>query len=228
MRIVAMDTETTGVDYERDEIVTVSFVEVGDDEKFKIKEWLLKSSVESSPEAYGKHLVDRKDQLENGLEYDKTIVEICREIVEDVDYLITANGAFDLTMLQSSFNRTNGEDYFDLSTVKMIDVMVLDKYLDKYRRGNRKLTDLAKHYDINFEGIPHNSTFDSILTYAIYMRLSETMKQEGHSIDELPRICETQYHEQRKSLAEYFDRIGKRATITTGYPVNTGKIEIGI
>lgn len=228
MRIVAMDTETTGLDFERDEIVTASLVEVGDDGKFKIREWLLKTVVESSPEAYAKHQVSREEQLEKGTDYDAGIEEICEELTKRVDYLVTANGAFDLSMLQGSFNRLTTEEYYDLSAIKMIDVMVLDKYLDKYRRGSRKLTDLAEHYGINYEGVPHNATFDSILTYAIFIKLRGVLESAGNPLETLPRLCETSYHEQRRELADYFDRIGKRATVTTGYPVNTGKIEIGI
>lgn len=228
MRIVAMDTETTGIDYERDEIVTASLVEVGDDGKFKVTEWLLKTNIDSSPEAYSKHLISREEQLEKGTDYDTGIEEICKELTEKVDYLVTANGAFDLSMLQGSFNRLTTEEYYDLSAIKMIDVMVLDKYLDKYRRGSRKLTDLAEHYGINYEGVPHNATFDSILTYAIFIKLRAVLESEGHPLETLPRLCETKYHEQKKDLAEYFDKIGRRATVTTGYPVNTGKIEVGI
>lgn len=227
MRIASFDTETTGIDLDKDEVVTASIVSVVDG-KFDTKEWLLKTNIESNPSAYSKHLIDRETQLSDGLDYESTIIEIARTLVNDYDYIITANGTFDLTMVQNSFDRTNGEDYFDLSSISMIDIMVLDKYLDKYRRGSRKLMDLADHYRVNYEGIPHNSTFDAILTYGIYVMMLPQLEDMGHSVRDLPHLCEVEHRDQRRNLAEYFERVGKRATVTTGYPVNTGKIETGV
>lgn len=225
MNIVAFDTETTGLDPDEDEIVTASIVkQVG--KEYESTDWLLVTKKESSEEAFDKHSIDRNTQLEEGEDYASSIQDIAKELLE-ADLVITANGAFDMTMLQKSLDRYVSGHSFDLSKVKMVDVQVIDKYIDKYRKGSRKLEDLAKHYGVGQSDKYHDASYDAFITYKVFIKQVPEIKDFGISIDNLHVICEREYNYQKKNLASYFKRVNKTAKVAQGYPVNTGVITVG-
>lgn len=222
-KLIAFDTETTGIG-KADQVVSASIVtRQGND--IGVTEWILQTTVPSSPEALSKHGITAEKQEAEGEPYVSTIEEIADALLE-ADYVVTANGTFDLTMLQRSLDAFSEKDY-DLSSVKMIDIMVIDKYIDKYRKGSRRLEDLQKHYKVEVDGALHDATTDAILTYNLLFKMWPAISQAGITLEELPSLCEVQYNKQRKSLADYFKKVGKKATVTLGYPVTTSEIVVG-
>lgn len=225
MKAIAFDTETTGLDPNEDEIVTASIL-INENKKVEATEWLLKTSKESSEEAFEKHGISREAQIKDGEDYVSSIKDIAKELLS-ADIVITANGAFDITMLQKSLDKYAPDDDIDMSKVKMVDVQVIDKYTDKFRRGPRKLEDLAKHYGVSTNDSFHDSSYDAYITYQVFLKQLPKIKEFGISLDNLHIICEREYNYQKKNLAAYFKRVNKTAKVAQGYPVNTEVIEVG-
>lgn len=223
-KLFGFDTETTGLDDKTDEIVTASIIEVSGDD-LVVTDWLLKTDVVSSDEAFSKHKITKEYQDQNGEDYTVGIKRIAEKLLES-DLVVTANGPFDLTMLQSSLDRHDIS--IDLSSIKMYDVQVIDRYLDKYRKGSRKLHNLAKYYSIGVEDDSlHDASYDAILSLQIFFAQIPELEKRGIPETDYHTICEREYNTQKKNLASYFKRVNKKASIATGYPVNTGVIEVG-
>ena len=51
----------------------------------------------------------------------------------------------------------------------VIDVLVIDRHVDRYRKGGRKLVDLCKHYEVSNESL-HDASNDVDATVAVLSR----------------------------------------------------------
>lgn len=82
--------------------------------------------------------------------------------------IATQNGVYDYTVIERETRRHFGDQAAAefasfLSSREIYDSLVIDKALDKYRKGSRKLVDLARHYGIPFtEEEAHTASFDAI------------------------------------------------------------------
>lgn len=221
--MIAFDTETTGLDAENDEIVSASIVR--EDNGIIATEWLLKTSIESTDEALSKHGITFEKTQKEGEDYVESIEDIASRLL-DADYVVTANGVFDMTMLQGSLDRFSDKEW-DMSSVKMVDIMVIDKFIDKYRKGPRKLENLRDRYGVSFDGDLHDATSDSIITFFIFIKQLKELKATGYSLQDTPSLCELEYGKQKDDLINYFNKVGRKATVSLGYPVSTGSVKIG-
>lgn len=221
--IIAFDTETTGLDPKTSEIVTASIVK--EESGISSVEWLLRTSIPSSDEAFEKHGITWETAKESGEDYLASIEDIASRLLA-ADYVVTANGVFDLTMLQASLDRYSEKEW-DLSTVSLIDIMVLDKFIDKYRKGPRKLENLKQHYGVEYSGELHDATTDAVITFFVLFKLLPLLKQQGFDLPSLPQLCEREYLKQKKNLISYFRRVNIKTVVTLGYPVTTEEIKIG-
>lgn len=149
MKIVAFDLETTGVDPFND--VPVSYA-VGS------MSGLINPGIPIPPTTTEIHgitdaMVEHAIELEGG-------VFALKELLEgywSMNHVIVGmNISYDLTMLHSCLKRYGAE----LKPGRVIDVLVIDRTFDRYRKGSRKLQALADHYEIPFTNA-HNAQADA-------------------------------------------------------------------
>ena len=208
--LMAFDTETTGVDVETDRIVTAC-VAVGDPKlgTWHPKGWLLRQERPILAEATAIHGVttDMANQL--GSDPAQALADIRDAILAGWRrgwVLVAYNATFDLTILDRELRR---HDLAPLDHIgPVIDPLVIDKASDPFRKGSRKLIDVAAHHGIRMGDTAHGAAADAFaamrLAYIVSAALPYSPNDWQASIDMARQWQADAYREQRRSLARYF------------------------
>jgi len=205
--LVCFDTETTGVDVEKDRVVT-AFVGVMDRELNWVEHgsWLINPGVPIPEEASNVHGITTEHAVQNGAEPDTEIQAMARYIERVVvQYnapLVIYNSPFDLTLLDRELKRNNLPT-LDLVGVNVVDPLVFDKATDKYRKGSRKLVDTAAHYGVTVEDNAHDAGADCLMTGGVAWKL---LGKATKTLAELHELQVGWKAEQSASFQEYLRR----------------------
>lgn len=170
MKTLTFDTETTGVDTDKDRIITCFMRAKDGDEVLFEQEWIIDPGIEIPEGASEVHGMTTEWIRENGRkDYLEAICEIRGAIDEYATkgFIVAGyNHSFDLAILESSCREATGGRglYFELAT-RYLDPLIIDRHIDKYRKGSRKLVDVARHYGIVVEeSKAHAADYDVYLT----------------------------------------------------------------
>lgn len=228
--ILTMDTETTGVDVYNDRIVTcfVGLMDTKTGEFTQKIDWLLNPGVEIPDGAAEVHGIT----TEHAQRFGRTdIAAVLAQIVYIVGIeaskgtpLVIYNAPFDLTLLHSECVR-HGVPPLDTTALDVIDPLVIDKGVDKYRKGSRKLVDAAPIYGVPVEENAHDAGADCLMTGRIVVSMMKSSKFT-HLFSSAAGLRMKQIgwkHEQATSLQHYFrTKANPRqpdAIVNTGWPV---------
>jgi DNA polymerase-3 subunit epsilon len=181
--LTAFDVETTGVDVESDRIVTASIVHLTWDCQITPFSWLINPGVEIPEATTAVHGITTEMAATIGEDPSETLARIACQLAIgafDGEPLVGMNLAFDLTILDRECRRhgapTFGErlalerDSNDETITPVIDVFVIDKAVDRFRRGGRKLVDLCEFYNVSIDNA-HNSESDAIAAARVVWRM---------------------------------------------------------
>jgi DNA polymerase-3 subunit epsilon len=124
------------------------------------------------------------------------------------------NLAYDLTMLHFECRRhgvPTVEEAAGLPLAPVLDVYVLDKYVDKYRKGIRKLADkdgkkgLATHYGIVLPAEDaHDAVADTLATVKVLRRIGQHYGSVGRLSPYKLHLAQVDWRrEQQASLEQY-------------------------
>jgi len=204
--MIAFDLETTGVDVLHDE--PVSYALTTEDGQLSIYE-LVRPNVPVSPEAEQVHHITA-DMLASP---DVRPLEDALKIIGNklVQYshasipVVGMNLGFDLTITDRLLKTHFGKGLVEAGwRGPIIDVMVLDRTLDKFRRGKRTLTALCETYEVECTNA-HNALADARVGFplarAIFERYDSmlcTMTSE-----ELLNYQDRSYRSNAHSLNDY-------------------------
>jgi DNA polymerase-3 subunit epsilon len=166
--LVCFDTETTGVDVEADRIVTAAVVR-RDGRSESVTTWLIDPGVEIPEAATAIHGITTARARAEGLRPVDALEEVAAVLagaLQRGEPVVAFNAAYDLTLLEAELRRhglaTVAERIgHDLRVV--LDPLVLDRHLDRFRRGKRKLADLCVHYRVR-SGELHTADVDAAAT----------------------------------------------------------------
>jgi DNA polymerase-3 subunit epsilon len=165
--MAVFDTETTGVDVTQARIVQ-AFVGLMNaaGELVEKREWLIDPGVEIPEGAAAVHGISTERARAEGVDAKGAIFEISQRL-DIYDRrgipIVIYNAPFDLTLLAHEMNR----HYPGAKIVKpsiVIDPYVLDKAIDKWRKGKRKLVDVAAHYNVEVLANAHDAVADCTMT----------------------------------------------------------------
>lgn len=204
--MIGLDTETTGVDVTSDRIVTVSIGSYtpGDRAASDIT-WLIAVDIEIDPAATKIHTIT----TEHAREYGRSAVEVLTEIIDTLTKwwspdipLVGYNCAFDLSILDHEARRWLGRPFPLRGPI--VDGLVIDKAVDRYRPGSRKLTATCKHYGIDLTEA-HASHADTLAAMRLAWKLGRRYPQEVGlvSLAELQDRQAVWFREQQLSFAAY-------------------------
>lgn len=231
--LCGFDSETTGVDVydvENTKIVSFSMVLTSSDGSSpKIKEWLLNPEIDIPSEASDVHGITTEYAREFGTNYVDGIKDIMRVMHWTVQAgipLVAYNGAFDLTLLknQAEYVGVESPDGF-WDSVLMLDPLVMDKAVDKYRKGKRTLGVVSSLHGYSLEDA-HEATADVIATLHVVKSLGpkylQHHKNSGRPISNKSDMMMAQkfdYMESARSLEQYFRRTDPNKTINKSWPI---------
>lgn len=149
---VSFDVESTGVDPETARIVTAACIAVGAEGVLDRKTWLVDPGVEIPEGATKIHGVTTEQARAEGMDASVAVAQIAHHIGtawERGIAVVIMNASYDTTVLAREMARY---DHGALDVGPVIDPMVIDRAVDKYRKGGRKLVDLAEHYGVRLDG----------------------------------------------------------------------------
>lgn len=181
--MVAFDCETTGVDVESDRIVTAAVVLIEPGVEPLIRSTVINPGVEVPEAAAEVHGWTTERVRAEGREPAPELEWLASDLAGALAAgtpLVIANAPYDLTLLDRELRRHNLPTLPDRLGGKpispVIDPMCIDKALDRYRPGKRKLTDLCATYGARIDGA-HDCTADALAAARVAFRLGQRAQQ---------------------------------------------------
>ena len=225
--LAAFDTETTGVDVEGDRMVSAALViQDGPDARPRSTRWLVNPGIPVPAGATAVHgLTDEHLQL-NGRWPAPVMEEVARSLAEQCAAgrpLVIMNAPFDLTLLDRELRRHRAASlshYLGQNPLRVLDPRVLDKHLDRYRKGRRTLTDLCEHYGVTLEGA-HDAAADALAALEVVRAVGRRFasRLERLTPTELHTLQATWHAAQARGLQAWFTRQGTPELVDTAWPL---------
>ncbi|NBM18077.1 3'-5' exonuclease [Streptomyces sp. GC420] len=166
--LAAFDLETTGTDVESDRIVTAAVVAVDPDGRIsRERTWLLDPGVPIPEQAAAIHGISTEHVRKHGTRAAPAIEEITSAVAEVLASgtpLVVMNARYDLSLLDRECRRHGIRPLAERLSGKpapVIDPLVLDKHVDRYRKGKRNLQALCEHYGVPLDDA-HNAVADAV------------------------------------------------------------------
>lgn len=147
--VAVFDTETTGLVLNESRIVTaaIHLVESSGAVRPDGKDWLINPGVPIPPEATRVHKIDDA-KAATGLDTAVGVAQIV-ETIQDLFAkgipVVAYNASYDFSILHHEAIRHGIEP---VSFGFVIDPLVIDKTIDKYRKGKRTLESVAERYNV--------------------------------------------------------------------------------
>lgn len=166
---LGFDTETTGVSPSDDRIVTAALVR-RDASGTRASTWLVDPGVEIPAAASAVHGISTAHARTHGRHPRAALEEVAARLAAALARgvpLVAFNAAFDLTILETELARHG------LPTLRtrlgrpvgpVLDPLVLDRALERFRPGKRRLADLCAAYGLVPDGDLHTAEVDVVAT----------------------------------------------------------------
>jgi DNA polymerase-3 subunit epsilon len=183
-RLVAFDTETTGVDVESDRIVTAAVYGLDNDERYG-REWLADPGGEIPAEATAVHRITTEHAREHGESAEVVVDQVAQMLAGWAGNvgapIVGHNIAFDLTLLDRECRRYRLPTLHDRlgdRPLHVIDTRVLDQHAVPYRKrvsesqGARQLITLAQFYGLQWDDdAAHGCAYDALVAAQVARRI---------------------------------------------------------
>jgi DNA polymerase-3 subunit epsilon len=215
------DLETTGIDIETSRIVS-AHVGVLDASGALVErwDWLADPGVEIPPQATAVHGISTERARSEGRPAALVVAEIVaalRSLVERGVPITIYNAPYDLSLLNREALRHGVAPLVEPSPI--IDPLVLDKAVDRYRKGKRTLEVAALHYGVDLTDA-HDAAADAVAAGRVAQALARRYVDQI-AID--PQLLHTQqagwFAEQSASFEDYMRRTRDPAfTASSAWP----------
>lgn len=216
--MLAFDVESTGVSVETDRIVTACVGRGGSD-GWSARNWMLTQSEPIPQGAIDVHGVTTEHANEHGQDPRAALSEI-RDAVyagwADGLPVVAFNAVYDLTILDRNLRRN------DLAPIEIrgpvLDGLVLDKMLDTYRKGSRRLTAVCEAYDLTLsDDDAHSAEPDARAAARLVWTLARKYPEiRALSLRDLHITQVSEYRKQSESFARY--KASRGETVTDSHP----------
>lgn len=210
-RVGVFDLETTGIDVAHDRIVT-AHVGVLDAHGREVaaRTWLADPGIPIPEGATAVHGVTTEHARAHGRPAAEVVADVTgalRSLLAQGVPIVAYNASYDFSLLAHEAVRHGLEPLRDPAPV--IDPLVIDKAVDRYRRGKRTLEYVAAHYAVPLEGA-HDASADAVAAG----RVAQALARHFRLPVELGELHTQQIgwaRAQAESLTEYFISIGRIA-----------------
>ncbi|MER7345167.1 3'-5' exonuclease [Streptomyces aurantiacus] len=225
--LAAFDTETTGVDVETDRIVSAAVVvQNGAGARPRVTRWLVNPGVPVPAGATAVHGLTQEHLERNGRWPAPVMEEIGRELAEQGAAgrpLVVMNAPFDLTLFDRELRRHRASSlarYLESYPLCVLDPRVLDRQLDRYRKGRRTLSDLCEHYGVELAGA-HDAAADAQAALDVVRAVGRrfSARLERLSPAELHTLQAVWHAAQARGLQAWFARSGAPEAVDPAWPL---------
>lgn len=216
------DLETTGVNVETARIVTAHVGRIGaSGDVIGHFDWLVDPGVEIPEQASAVHGISTERARADGLPAAEAVAEIVaalRAILEAGIPVVAYNAPYDFTVLDREAIRHGVLPL--VAPAPIVDPLVIDKAVDKYRRGKRTLEVTAQFYGVNLSDA-HDAGADAIAAGRVAQAIGRAHGAElALTPAELHARQITWCQEQADDFQEYMRRVKDPSFTTSGaWPV---------
>ncbi len=222
--LAVFDLETTGVDVRTARIVTACIAVLdASGALVSRRDWLADPGVEIPEGAAAIHGISTERARAEGRPAAEVVAEIVAELRAQLGAglpLVVYNAPYDLSLLRFEAERHGVAPLVDPAPV--VDPLVIDKAVDRYRKGKRTLEAAAAHYEVTLDGA-HDAGVDAIaaghVARAIAVAHAATLPD---TVTEL-HAQQALWHEQQASSFEDYMRTQRDQHFTAdrGWPVRS-------
>ena len=215
--LLSFDLETTGLNPLEDRIVQAAVVLIAADGTVSDESWdgIVNPGVQIPPGASNIHgITTERARLEGVAPVDalRHMARLIDEAVEAGVPMVIYNAPFDWPFVLAETQRHG----VTLRRPDIIDPLVIDRAMDRYRRGSRKLEAVAAHYGCNLLQA-HDARSDAIAAAAIVRAQGARYADVGAvALDTLQPLQAKWHAEHAQSLSQH---LGK--PIDPGWPLPT-------
>lgn len=205
--LVSFDTETDGPNPEDARLVTacVAVLDGSGQTSPNVRTWVLRPVRPIPTEAADIHGYTTERATAEGGDPATAVREIATALGEATQAghpVIAYNATFDFTVLDREMRR-HGIGAIDPRGLHVIDPFVIDKKVDRYRKGKRTLTACCAHYGVTLDGA-HDASQDALAAARLAWRMAHsTPSLAGLSLDELHLMQVEAKAQQDQSYATY-------------------------
>lgn len=218
---LSVDLETTGVDVWADRIVEIACIQVfPDGNTGDTYHAIVNPGVDIPDGAAAIHGITTQRAIDEGIHPATAVAEVGRRIFEHGHRpVVIFNGVFDWPILLAEAERHDIEFPF---LAPVLDPYLIDKMVDQYRKGSRKLVAVAQHYAVPLdEAEAHGALADATAAAramrVIVKRNPQMAKRSLASV----YLRQVRGHERwREGFVDYKHRQGDVAfDIAPGWPI---------
>jgi len=224
-RLAAFDIETTGVDPLTDRVVTAAVSVVGGGLPAEHRGWLVDPGVEIPAGATAVHGITTEEARSGGRPAAEAVEEITAVLAHQVRAgvpIVAFNARFDLTCLDREARRHGVVPLIDRigdAPLLVIDPFVLDKAVDRFRRGKRTLGAVCEYYAVTLDNA-HAANADALAAARVAWRLGQRYPElAGCELAQLHRWQVVWAERQAASLQEYFREQGRDEHVEGRWPI---------
>ncbi|MFG2924778.1 exonuclease domain-containing protein [Streptomyces sp. NPDC048305] len=218
--LTAFDLETTGTDVETDRIVTAAVVRLeADGSLSRERTWLLDPGVAIPEQASAIHGISTRRAREHGAPAASAVEEIAGVVAEGLRTgtpLVVMNARYDLSLLDRECLRygvASVSERLGEAPSPVIDPLVIDKHVDKYRKGKRALHALCAHYGVTLDDA-HDARADAVAAARVVRRMGAVHERVGGmELVDLHGLQIRAAAEQSRSLQAYLRRTTDPAAV---------------
>lgn len=178
--MIGLDFETTDVDTETARIVTGTLIVVEPGIEPVKHSWLVDPGIEIPEATTAIHGISTERARAEGM----SPVEMLGQLTElltahwtpDVP-LVAYNASYDLTLYDRELSRHRDGERLSMATRFVVDPLVTDRHVDRYRKGGRKLADTCRHYEVELIDA-HTSDADTLATLRLAFKLAARYQRQ--------------------------------------------------
>lgn len=207
--MIGFDLETTGTDPATDRIVTATVAVITPGQEPVIRTWLADPGIDIPTAASDVHGITTEHARAHGKPAGQVVADITATLLSQwhsAAPCVAFNACFDLSLLAAELHRHHGRRLRLPGPV--VDPLVIDKEVDRYRKGKRTLTAACAHYEVKL-GKAHDSSADTLGALRIAWRLAKKYPEKIGNVD-LRDLHDHQvawYRTQQHGFADYLDRL---------------------
>lgn len=220
-RLAVFDLETTGIDVETSRVVTanISLLDATG-EPVRRRDWLADPGVPIPEQATAVHGITTAHARAEGRPAAEVVAEIVAELrraLDDGYALVVYNAPYDLSLLHHESLRHGVLPLVAPSPV--IDPLVIDKQLDRYRKGKRTLEASSAHYGVSLTDA-HDAGADAIAAGRVAQAIASAFPAELDLDPAQLHAAQHAWHDaQCDSFEDYMRRVrDPQFTARRGWP----------
>ncbi len=213
-KLLGFDLETTGTDAYQDVPVSYAFVYYDRGLRTQALGGLINPGRAIPESAIAVHGITNERAEAEGADLEDAIAEIVDALLRaskaDVP-LVGMNVAYDLKMIDACSQRVLGLSLSDAGWAgPVLDILVIDRHYDRYRKGGRKLVDLCRHYGIGKGVNLHDARDDVEATVSVLLQqASKYAELRSMGLGELYAAQHAWHRDWAKDLSKYLVSKGR-------------------